>query len=329
MDPWILWIGVFWLVVIGVTFGAIRIARPKWNLQRTSKAVGLPVSDEVRPVIESWQRRDVLSTGVAVLIGLGVGFVVLVLSHATGTFAIFWSYFLVLFVSIAAGAMVATVRNERKRQQTGVRFARARAVTRDDYQSKSMQWMPRVTVPLLVVGLVVRALITPNPARDIPVFLLIYAGVSVATVIVAEFACNWIVRRGQPAGSELELAWDDAFKSRSLYTLTYLPAVLGAFGGQVGSALALPAFTVSVGKTLHTASVAPIVQSLRFEGALLIQDLFGIAAILFLLIVILVATASKFQQRYLRRLWPELVAKQDQGEPAYPSAEVAARESKQ
>jgi len=307
MDPWVLWIGLGCLVLLGVCVPVVRLVQSKSNWDKIATTVGLPLIDQVRPKLRREQRGGLWAIPASVAVGLGVSVGLLVAIHATQLFEMAYGYFLILSVAVGLGSIVAILLNERNRQRADVRVARSRAVTRTDYETRLWQWTPRMTVGLFLVGLLARTLITSDPRRDIPVFLVIYAVVTVATLAFSELACNWIVGRGQTAGSNLELAWDDALKARSMMSLVYAPAILGAFGSQVGTALTLPAIHATVGRVFDTVHFAPNHETIRFTLGLLAQDLFGIAAILVWMIAMLVGVAQKSQQQYLRMLWPDLV----------------------
>jgi hypothetical protein len=317
MDPWVLWIGLGWLVFFGGLFSILHFVAQPSGLRTIAAAVGLPITDEVRPIVEAGYRRKIVALEVSAGIGICVSFILLWAFRATGVFEITWGYLLLLFVAIAIGSAVSVLRTERERQQSVVRVARARAINRTAYLSRLWQWAARVTVGLLLIGVVVRGVITPNPARDIPFFLVIYVAATIAALVLAEVTSRWIVSHGQPTGSELELAWDDAFKSRSLFSLAYIPAFLGAVGSQVGSAVALPQFMGMLTNIVGHSSAASIENYLLYFLALLAQGAVGVVAMIFLLVVLIIETARKYQQHYLRTLWPELV-------PAVPAASVNA-----
>ena len=302
------WIGVFWLVLLAITLAIVGLSRRKSSLDRIAKSAGLPVTDDVRSMIVNARRIDITSTAIGSGAGILVAFLALAATRTTAPFEIFWAYFLVIMAGIALGAELAVVRTEHRRQDATVRFARARAVTRDAYESKLWQWSPRIGVGLLVVGFLARLLLTPNPTKDIPPFLFIYVAATVVLLITAELSVASVIGRGQPAGSALELAWDDAFKARAVNALTFLPPILGAYGGTVATALATPPVHMrGSGSPVRFAFLAGN-HRLSFTGALTVEVLIAMIAILFMLAVVLVEYARGMQRRYLGRLWPEFEA---------------------
>jgi hypothetical protein len=150
------------------------------------------------------------------------------------------------------------------------------------------RWLPRIAVALGLAGFVVR--VSLGAPATAPVFLYVYAALMVATLVVCEVAGRLLLRRGQPAGSALELAWDDALRSRALNAIAVTPFFLGAYFGLVAPAFYPP--THDAGSAL---------------GSLIQATLVLVAAAL-LLVWSGTAFATKPQQRYLRRLWPEFAS---------------------
>ena len=307
MNPWILWTGVAWLVVLGLALILVLVLTPGSRVDRLARAMGLPLTDELRNSIAGQPR----SAGVAALtssaVGIVLAFILLLATNTTDMFEVLWAYILVIFVALGVGTTIGGLRAERKRTTAATRFARLRAVTLSDYLSPLRQWGPRVVIALLVVGLGLRALLSPRPFTHIPVFLVVYAVASVATLIVVELGMRRIIRRGQPAGSELELAWDDALKGRVLYSVGVAPLYLGSYGLLVASAFG--------GEGRRSAAVIHAID---------IQLLFGLAAMVVNIVVLIVDAATGYQQRYLRRLWPDFAAELRASEADRHRAEAAA-----
>ncbi|HEX4444299.1 MAG TPA: hypothetical protein VHZ81_12055 [Galbitalea sp.] len=93
--------------------------------------------------------------------------------------------------------------------------------------------------------------------------------------------------RGQTAGSALELAWDDALRSRALNSFVITPFFLGTYFGSVAFEWYPPAR--GIGETIG-------------------PDMPTSAAAVLILVWAIAGMISKPQRRYLRRLWPELAA---------------------
>jgi hypothetical protein len=290
---------ILWALGIGLGYalfscGLILLVRPRVPAQRTdaiARLVGLPLSPEVEPTIRTTQRGEVRATLVAIVVALAAATAGILLSGIAAPTQMFWIDFTATIAALGLGTTIGTLTHERGRQAGSVRVARLRAVSLSDYRSPWEQWMPRIVVALALAGLVLRGTVDPHGFAIVPVFIWVYAGITVAALLVCEIGGRAIVRGGQPAGSALELAWDDALKSRALSAIAVAPLYLGVYFN-IGAIAFFP--------QTHTGPTADAAQ-LEIEVSLL-------AAIL--VIVWLVSTLiTKPQQRYLRRLWPEFAAR--------------------
>jgi hypothetical protein len=289
MNAVILWAGIGWLVLFAVTFTAVILARPPRRADRVATLVGLPLPDDLRELASGLQRRDYVGSAASSAIGVILGGALLFVSHANSFAEILGGYLLVIMVALGIGTTISVLGSEKRRQDSSVRVARMRVASLSDYESPLRSWGIRATVGLLVIGLLVRIATTPGPATATPIPLAVYVLASVTTLVVIEFAKHRIIGRGQPAGSEIELAWDDAIKGRAIYALGIAPLFLGSYGGLLVNIF-------DVGVRAHSAQAA----GLGIEAGI------GVLGMLVNLVVQLSDAATKPQQRYLRRLWPAL-----------------------
>jgi hypothetical protein len=290
---------ILWALGIGLCYalfscGLILLVRPRVPAQRTdaiARMVGLPLSPEVEPNIRTTQRGEVRAVLVTIVVALAAATVGILLSGISAPGQIFWIDFTATIAALGLGMTISTVRHERGRQAGSVRVARLRAVSLSDYRSPYEQWMPRIVVALALAGLVLRGAVDPHGFAIVPVFVWVYAGITIATLLVCEIGGRAIIRGGQPAGSELELAWDDALKSRALAAIAIAPLYLGAYFG-IG--------TVAFFPQTHTGPTADAAQ---------LEIGVSLVAMILVLVWLVITLVTKPQQRYLRRLWPEFAAR--------------------
>ena len=284
----VLWAGLGWLVVFAISFGIVFAVRRPSRVDKVAIMVGLPLPPELREVAAGLQRSSnvgaAVSTGIGVIAAAGI----LIATRATSVPVIFGGYLLIIMVALGAGVTVIALSRESRRQDVSVRFARLRAVTLRDYETPLRSWGPRAAVALLTLGLVIRAITSPNPAAGVPLPLLVYGVATIATLVMSEIAKRQIIARGQPAGSTIELAWDDAIKGQAIYSLGIAPLFLGAYGGMLVNLFDIgirPHGTQAIG--------------LGTEAGL------ALVGLVINVVVLVGDAAAKPQQRYRRRLWPE------------------------
>jgi hypothetical protein len=242
-----------------------------------------------RPVVVAAQRRGVRVGFASIAAGLLIAAAGMLVAHVGSLSEVVFVDFTAILISIGVGSAVGTVVREDARQKSQVRFARLRSVGVSDYRSAPERWAPRIAVLLALAAFVFRLIIAPGSLGGTPIFLLIYAGGMVLSLALCETGSRLLVRRGQPAGSALELAWDDALRSRALNGIALAPLYLGAY--------------------FNIATVA-FYPPTRGDGAAVAVQLSSILELLFaacLFAWAIFAGRTKPQQRYLRRLWPELI----------------------
>ena len=133
----------------------------------------------------------------------------------------------VVFGQIAARAGLMVYEVARRRRVVGPRVARAQAPGLTDYVRPLELWITRLVVLALAPATTVLLIVTMRGTRDghfISAPLMV-AGVLFALAILTavELAARRLLALGQPASSMVELAWDDALRSRQLREL-YLSA---------------------------------------------------------------------------------------------------------
>jgi hypothetical protein len=128
----------------------------------------------------------------------------------------------VTFGQVAARSGLMMYEVARRTYVTGPRVARVRVPVLADYVRPLELWAARLVV-LVVVPVTTVVLIITASTRDARVISApaMIAGVlvAVALLIAAELAARRLLALGQPASTVLELAWDDALRSRQLREL--------------------------------------------------------------------------------------------------------------
>jgi hypothetical protein len=225
---------------------------------------------------------------VGVALGVTLATVYDLLSHIDSSLQVFYVDFTGVIAGLGLGGTIAAFAHETNRQKGSVRLARLNAVSLSDYRSPFEQWVPGAVVVLALLGLAARGAIYPRGYASVPVFLWIYAAVIVVTLVISEVASRALVGSGQPARPELDLAWDDALKSRALASIAATPTYLGAYLGLVAYAF-FPA--THQGATALGSGIENVIQ---------------MVALVLVLVWIGTSVATTSHQRYLRRLWPDL-----------------------
>ncbi len=288
-DIWIFGVSGGFLALAAIMFFVVQPKTSPRRLQAVVNSVGLPLPPELLPVVVAAQRRGVRVGFASIAAGLLIAAAGMLLAHDGSLGEVVFVDFTAILVSISVGSAVGTVVREDARQKSQVRFARLRSVGVSDYRSAVERWAPRVVVALSLAAFAFRLVIAPGSPGGTPIFLFIYSGAIVLSLAFCEIGSRLLVKRGQPAGSALELAWDDALRSQALNGIALAPLYLGAY------------FNIAV------ISLNP---PTRGDGGVIAVELSVILELLIaacLLAWAIFAGRTKPQQRYLRRLWPELV----------------------
>jgi len=300
MNPGVWFItGVLVLIIL---VGAVLIAIPafrRFAVVQLGTSVGLAVPEHLEPAL----RRRLVGRTVASLIGAIVGLAAavaalqtrLVPSSESTDVAEFWLVFGGFFAgaSIAAAIYALTAKPARPE---GERFARSGAVDLRDYLAPIDRLGARGAVALGIVTVLAATAVSgvglthSNAALSIGGLIVIAGAVG---LVLSEWASRRILDRPQPAGSPSELAWDDALRAQSLREIVTAPLSLGSWGS-----LAVLFTLVDAADSAEVGGVATF-----WVGAV------GLVIVLIALFAAAgISIATKPQQHYLRRLWPEVAA---------------------
>jgi len=287
--------------IIGLGLNLIPAYR-RSRVRTLGTSVGLAVPDVLAtPLSDRLTRRSIISW-IGSLIGLAavvsaveLGFIVPT-GDESGA-ADLWVVFGGIVIGVSAGAIVNAL-TLKSVLPAGERFARSTAVRIDDYLSPIDLVGSRIAAGIGAVALVAWILVTatgliaPDPVVTVGV---VVTALSVISLFAFELAIRSILDRGQPVASPAELAWDDALRGMSMRSIASAPMCLGIWGAlAVCIDLAqVPAADPAVG---GAASVIAI-------GA-------GVVIFVGIVIAAIASIATKPQQQYLRRLWPEVAAAQ-------------------
>ncbi len=271
----------------------VLVARPRSRALRfdtIAGSVGLPPAPEFAPVVRAAVGREARGALAGVTVGLVAACLGLAVERIDDPSQIVWTYFTAIVATGGLGIAVATTAAEHARQGSAVRVARLRAVTPADYRSPFDRWLPRIVVLLALAGLLLRLTLSPRGEGGIPILFSTYALLMVAALAIGEVAALVLVRTGQPAGSELELAWDDALKSRALRSIFVAPLYMGGYFG-LAAGVFYPAAEGSAGALATQA-----------------ESIVSIIGVVLVLAWVVAGSTTSATRWYLRRLWPDLAA---------------------
>ncbi|ANP71132.1 hypothetical protein [Cryobacterium arcticum] len=285
------------------------VVRPN-ALRDTARRAGLAITPEVEPVLIARIRSRNRGTLIGTLIALIVATASLVALPDSLDGGI-WSALMIIVLTGLGGAVglcVAEFRSAHVSLGDRPRVARSPTPSRGDYLSTVDLWCAPVAVAVSGVAMAaVAVLILADPDnvfRDASIPSLWWPGfllwiVSLTSIGVGRILSTRLVGRGQPAGSDMELAWSDALRSWTLRALVQTPA-LGAFCSAVVVMTSLSTAVVTRQSGIATAvsltsSVVLLVMSLGLAGASVF------------------AMESRRPPHYLSRLWPDVAAELRRG----------------
>lgn len=209
-----------------------------------------------------------------------------------------------VLVGSALAVLVVAAREALAPPADGVRrLARMTPVSLEDYVPRFETRVVRAScvVPLAVVGVVGATSLVLG--RAVPDQLPAAAVLGVLAVVAwgaGELLCRRVLSQRQPAGSALELAWDDVLRARLLRDLVPLPLALGGLASAVLPFVLLP-----------SALADP-----RSAGAVLAVALVLVLVLLVLLLALVVSELARPPEQYARRrLWPGPAAAATGGAP--------------
>lgn len=203
---------------------------------------------------------------------------------------------LLVFVGLFAGraigcALVSWVESAR-RGPGGARVARASTPVHGDYVARLERWGSWAMAAIAVVlglGLLVldRVGLVELPAVPAALVVLCVVAPPVA-VLLDELAARWLLSRPQVACSQVELAWDDALRARTLRDMVTVTIVVAAYA-PIG-------LLAAVGESLEGGWPAnPAVGVINGLLLVLLAALGGLG---------LTSVALRPQRHFRRALWP-------------------------
>ena len=289
-------LGALALLAIGLLLYARSTrSRDRVFLQFWQKA-GLPVqSDDIARAIRTRLRARTTAATVGALLGVLVSAAVLLIRPSLASPAFIWLVVVpATLISIPALGVVSTLRESLFRPPADApRLARPTIVTLSDYVSP---WRLRAA-PLLVLlafALTIAGVLLGLTATvDLGVFLgspaLPVLALASAVLLAGSAASRRVLTHTQPATTELELAWDDAFRAETLRSLLLFQTIIAWLA--VGSAtLGILNGWDALRETTWSVGLGPQIFNWGFLAILL---WFSIGS----------ATG-----RFRRRLWPDLTA---------------------
>jgi hypothetical protein len=203
---------------------------------------------------------------------------------------------LLVFVGLFAGraigcALVSWVESARQ-GPAGARVARASTPVHGDYVARLERWgswgMAAVAV-VLGLGLLVLDRVGVVELDAVPVALVVLSVVAPPlAVILDELGARWLLSRPQVARSQVELAWDDALRARTLRDMVTVTIVVSAY-----APLGLLA---AMGDALEGGW--PDNPAVGVLNTLLLVLLVGLT------VMGLVSVAQRPQRHFRRTLWP-------------------------
>jgi len=245
-------IWIYLLLVASLVTVAVDAASPGRNgkqLAKVAARMSLPLTPEVEPLVRARLRRRAWGVGLGGGLALAaVLAVVLGVPELQGSpvapAVVFVSGFAGMGVGAASAAAVAVPRPA----TDAVRVARAAPPRVSDYVGPSERIGPRLVTGLALAAFVVCGIVAVtglggafaplSPGEWATSVAGVCVLIAVVGLVLTEVAMARLVDRGQPAMSELDLAWDDALRSMALRDLVTAPVVLG-FVGVVGSMIVL------------------------------------------------------------------------------------------
>lgn len=271
-------------------------------LRDTARRAGLAITPEVEPVLIARIRSRTRAALVGTLIALMVATASLVALPESPDGGM-WSGLMIIVLTALGGAVglcVAEFRSALALLGDHPRVARAPTPSRADYLSTVDLWCGPVAIGvsgLTLAAVVALILVDPEnvlsdasiPSVWWPGFLLWI--VSLASAGVGRILSTRLVRRGQPAGNDMELAWSDALRSWTLRALVQTPAL--------GALCSVVVVLTSVSSAVARPSGTGTVVSLAFSIVPLIMGSVGVA---------LLSMKSRRPPHYLSRLWPDVAA---------------------
>ena len=216
------------------------------------------------------------------------------------------------YVGMGVGAAVRAL-SVRTPVPVGERFARPGAVDLRDYLAPIDLIGGRLAVTAGIIVLTLATVVAVNGQGVSPVSVIFSVGgivvlLSIASLIVFEIAARRILDRAQPAASPEALAWDDAIRAMTVREIVTAPLSLGVWGSLAIGILLSDGFS----------------EGNAWPVGLIVVSVLVLIIALGILVAAVYSIASKPQQHYLRRLWPDVAAQAEAHDSAQRTQAAAA-----
>ena len=229
---------LFTVAMIGVGAGLLTAyRRPRsayGRADRFSRGVRLPYgTDRIRDSIARAMRARTIAVAVAVLVGGLVMAALLPTPIGSSPFLIFSAMIPTLVVGTTLATVVVGVRERLFHPAPDApRIARAREMTVGDYLPMWRRMLPwaiaAAAVPALITLMITWARSPEVIDSWAALCVMVVAGVTLLMFVALPSLDRLILAQAQPASDTLELAWDDALRTRALQTFR-LSCALGAW----------------------------------------------------------------------------------------------------
>jgi len=174
--------GAGYLVFLSFLLFVVRPKTQRQRIQVLINSVGLPLSSEMEPIVIANQKREVRAGFVGIVIWVVAASVGMILAGVTIPGEMFLIDFTSIIVFTGITIAFSTLIREHRRQDSGIRFARVRAVGIADYRDAFERWMPRIIVALALAAFALRAALSPSAFGLTAAFLYLYAVLTVVAL---------------------------------------------------------------------------------------------------------------------------------------------------
>ncbi|TFB72076.1 hypothetical protein E3O06_10685 [Cryobacterium glaciale] len=279
----------------------------KRMLHAYSRQVGLALVPEIVPELSSRIYRRERAGIVGSMVGLVLGVATLLVTNGSQNP---WNGLLVV-VAMTVGSTVALIGNDSRSAFAPVaeapRLARSASPGLGDYVTPLDRTFSLGLLGLATLGYIaVLGVIAINPDRvfdDVSVRTILWpAGLLLALATAASLvtwaAANALLGRGQPAGTYIQLAWSDAFRSTTLRSLVGIPGIIAAVSSCV--------LFLALSEAIHRPEPGSI-------GEILVGSFTIMGPVLIMVLVSWSVTSlrNRSTTHFLRRLWPETAVELD------------------
>lgn len=272
-----------------LVFTISRVSRER-SVTRFGTTVGLQVPDSLKHQLASRNANRTRAASVGALAGTAVVIAAIlagIVPTSDDSAGDLWMLLGGTVTGLAIGATIAALSTKPVIPE-GERYARSGAVGLDDYLAPvdlvGARIASAVSAAILVLAgvLLTTAVIPLAPALIVGAIVI---AIGLAGLVMFEIVARRILDRALPVGSPAELAWNDALRARSMRDSASVPLCLGVWGSL--------AVLLAIGATSSLTVVA------------------GIAAVVVFIAILAAAAisiATRPQQHFLRRLWPDVAA---------------------